>query len=184
MKNSFLFPFLFGSNSMGEGEAGFSMLKYKMMMGDTGNEMDEITKLSMFVPAAKNMIEATAQKLTQMDERTKEQITAATIVQRLADTMLEEDPGDELAATLRDVCNEITTQFVFSSHDPLLRRHERRIGNGGNNGGGKITAGAELVGEKKLGEDVVKSILIEGETDDTAIEERKRGKIAHRGKLR
>ena len=178
-KSSFLLPMLMegGLGSMDGGtDMGFNMLKYKMLLGDTQTSAesdaseDQYMKLYMFVPAAKQMVQKIAEKLTQMPEETKNKIVAASIMKTLADNMLEDTPNDELALTLQDVADEMILQFVFTNQmgSMIKGRHEQKkmpsLGSGTSNDSGSV--GGKLLSERKIGEDAIRGILIDGKREE------------------
>lgn len=203
-KNQFLLPMLMGGDLSGgmdsNTDVGLSMLKYKMLLGGgeaqtgegVGQSEDQYMKLYMFVPAAKQMVHKIAEKLTAMPEETKNNIVAAAIMKTLADNMLEDTPDDELAQTLRDVADEIIMQFVFTNQmGGLIKdRHEQKkqstlSSSGASSESGSV--GGKLLSERKIGEDAVKGILVNGKREEPLKGEdksmvRKRANEARRNK--
>lgn len=188
IKNQFLLPMLMGGdigNMDGNTDMGLSMLKYKMLLGGsetqvgegTGQQEDQYMKLYMFVPAAKQMVQKTAEKLDRMPEETKSKIVAAAIMKALADNMLEDTPDDELAKTLRDVADEMIMQFVLTNQmGGMIRdKHEPEAGYApsGSANGGSGTVGGKLLSERKIGEDTVKGILVNGKREEEPANEDK-----------
>ena len=184
MKNQFLLPMLMGGDlggMDGNTDVGLSMLKYKMLLGGgetqtgegVGQSEDQYMKLYMFVPAAKQMVQKIADKLTQMSEETKNKIVAAAIMKTLADNMLEDTPDDELAVALRDVADEMVMQFVFTNpvggmiKDHHEQKKQATLGgssSGAGNESGSI--GGKLLSERKIGEDAVRGILVNGKREE------------------
>lgn len=178
MKNSLLLPMLMGEGLGGGGagdtDFGLSMLKYKLLFDDKGSSgsdegdtSDQLTTLYMLVPAAKQMVQKVGDKLTSMDEGTKNQIVAAAVVKALADNMLADAPDDELAQTLRDVSDEMLTQFVFTNQLGRMahEQQERRQDSSDTGSLGQGSIGAHMLSERKIGEDIVKSIPVNGNRD-------------------
>jgi hypothetical protein len=167
MKNQFLLPMLMGQSE------------------------DQYMKLYMFVPAAKQMVHKVAEKLTSMSEETKNKIVAAAIMKTLADNMLEDTPDDELAQTLRDVADEMIMQFVFTNQmGGLIKDHHEEkkrstLSSGGSSESGSV--GGKLLSERKIGEDAVRGILVNGKREEPPKEEdksavRKRANEARKNK--
>lgn len=178
-------------------DMGLSMLKYKMLLGGetqtgegVGQSEDQYMKLYMFVPAAKQMVHKIAEKLTAMREETKNDIVAAAIMKTLADNMLDDTPDDELAQTLRDVADEMIMQFVFTNQmGGMIKDHheekKRTTLSGGGSESGSV--GGKLLSERKIGEDAVKGILVNGKREEPLKGEdksavRKRANEARRNK--
>jgi hypothetical protein len=178
-KSSFLLPMLMegGLGGMDGGtDMGLSMLKYKMLLGDTqasesnDTSEDQYMKLYMFVPAAKQMVQKIAEKLTEMPEETKNKIVAASIMKTLADNMLADTPEDELALTLQDVADEMIMQFVFTNQmsGMIKDRHEQKkmpsLGSSASSDSGSV--GGKLLSERKIGEDAIRGILVDGKREE------------------
>ena len=177
MTNQLLLPMLMGGglgSTEGSTDIGLNMLKYKMLLSGeaqtgegAGQSESQYMKLYMFVPAAKQMVNKIAEKLTSMSEETKNKIVAAAIMKTLADNMLEDTPDDELAQTLRDVADEMVMQFVFSNQmgSMIKDRYEEKKQptlSGSTSKSGSI--GGKLLSEREIGEDTVRGILVDGKS--------------------
>ena len=200
MTNQLLLPMLMGGglgSTEGSTDIGLNMLKYKMLLSGeaqtgegAGQSESQYMKLYMFVPAAKQMVNKIAEKLTSMSEETKNKIVAAAIMKTLADNMLEDTPDDELAQTLRDVADEMVMQFVFSNQmgSMIKDRYEEKKQptlSGGTSKSGSI--GGKLLSEREIGEDTVRGILVDGKREEPPKEEgkstiRKRASEARKNK--
>ncbi len=185
MKNNFLFPFLFAGNSdlnsLGQDNT-LDLLRYRLLFSSNSDlagsgkgmkgEPEEFSKLVMLVPIAKNMIDATAKKLASMPDDAKDSIIAAAVLRALSDNILADDPDDELVSALRDVCDECISRFVFAANHQVaqvLRKKQRESPDED-----QSLVGAQLVSARKLDEDIVKAIPVEGKIEESEPEEESR----------